>query len=70
MDNNLYDSLPQGLREALDQMGESEVAKQIYAELAKWQAKVYAEKEKAKEAVEKFKSEFTKAMQKENNDNK
>ena len=65
MNSNLYDSLPQGLREALDQMGESEVAKQIYADLAEQQAKVYAEKEKAKEAVEQFKSEFTKAKQKE-----
>ena len=70
MSSNLYDSLPQGLREVLDQMGESEVAKQIDADLAKQQTKIYAEKEKAKEAVEKFKSEYTKVKQKENNDNK
>ena len=65
MSNNLYDSLPQGLRKALDQMGESEVAKQIDADLAKQQALAYAEKEKVKEDVEKFRNEFTKAKQKE-----
>ena len=65
MSSNLYNSLPQGLREALDKMGESEVAKQIDADLAEQQAKVYAEKEKAKEAVDKFRNEFTKAKQKE-----
>ena len=70
MSSNLYNSLPQSLREALDQMGESNLANQIYADLAKQQAKVYAEKEKTKEVVEKFKSEFTKVKQKENNDNK
>ena len=59
MGSNLYDSLPQGLREVLDQTGESEAAKLIDAELAKQQARAYDEKMKAKEAVEKFKSELT-----------
>ena len=63
MGNNLYDSLPQSLREVLDNMGESEIAKQASADLSEQQVLVYAEKEKAKEAVEKFKSEYTKAKQ-------
>lgn len=70
MSSNLYDSLPQELREVLDNMGVSEVARQMDADLAEQQAKVYVEKEKAKEAIEKFKSDFTKAKQEENNDNK
>lgn len=70
MSGNLYDSLPQSLRDVLDQMGASEVAKRIDAELAKEQAQAYSEKMKAKEDVEKFRNEFTKAKMKENNDNK
>ena len=44
MSSNLYNSLPQGLRDVLDQMGASEAAKHIDAELAKEQAQAYSEK--------------------------
>ena len=70
MSSNLYNSLPQGLRDVLDNVGVSEVARQMYADLVEQQAKVYSEKEKAKEAVENFRNEFTKAKQKENDGNK
>lgn len=63
MSSNLYDSLSQHLRKVLDEAGLAECAKQMDAELAKEQAQAYSEKMKAKEAVEKFKSEFTKAKQ-------
>ena len=65
MSNNLYDSLPQSLRKVLDETGLAESAKQMDAELAKKQAQAYSEKMKAKEAVENFKSEFTKSKPKE-----
>ena len=67
MSSNLYDSLPQGLREVLDNVGLSEVARQMYADLAEQQAKVYSGKEKAKEAVEQFKSEFQRQSKKKQN---
>ncbi len=63
MSSNLYDSLPQHLRKVLDEAGLAESAKQMDAELAKEQAQAYSEKLKAKEAMEKNKSEFTKAKQ-------
>lgn len=63
MSSNLYDSLPQSLRKVLDEAGLAESAKQIDAELAKEQAQAYSEKMNAKEAVENFKSEYTKAKQ-------
>jgi hypothetical protein len=51
----LYDSLPQGLREVLDQMGESEVAKQIYADLEKSKQKFMLKNKRLKKLLRSLK---------------
>ena len=61
MSSNVYDSLPKHLRKMLDESGLAESAKQMDAELAKEKVQAYSEKMKAKEAVDKYESEFTKA---------
>ena len=63
MSSNLYDNLPQHLRDVLDKVNLAETAKQMNAEFVKEQSQAYSEKMKAKEAVEKYESEFTKAKQ-------
>ena len=63
MSSNLYDNIPQHLRKMLDEAGLAESAKQIDVELAKEKVQAYGERMKAKEAVEKNESEFTKAKQ-------
>lgn len=59
---DLYSSLPQYFRDVLDGIGLDEAAKKIDAEVAEYQARVFAEKEQNNEQseVDRFKEEFTK----------
>lgn len=65
MSRNLYDALPSSFKKLLDGTDLEDAAKQIDAEVAEQQAKAFDSKLKALDSIEKFRSEFTKAKQRE-----